>query len=382
MELLAPAGPTIADADRIPVARAVGAAESGAGGAGDGRPVVVVDGGTGGAGVAAAIRRRLPEERVVYLARADAAPGGRAAAVRMAVARFGPKHVVLADGPAGADDLSAVASGGRADDFPRAADLFSPADAPPADAGGGSAPLVSSAIDPAARAAVRAAGASRRPTVAVLAAEPEARTRAYEHAVLRRRQLAALLVQPAPLLAAMAEDGRRADDPLLRLAVRQYLAPVLDRRPSVVLLGGSADPELVAAVRAGVAEALDDLAARPARRSADGRRVGRRRGRVAVIDAAAACADDVARRLADAGRLAPHPADPTTADPTPVDGAGVAPAPMLRCLVVAEPGTPPVARFADAAARVFGPEGDPVEAIDPSEFARPAEGRRRFRASA
>ena len=336
MDTAAPDDATFADAGAIPVAVAVavGRRDGGTAGrigpGGDDRPVAVVDAGVGGAGVAAAIRRRLPGERVVYVARAGVADGGCAGAARGAAGRLGAKHVVVC----GASPLHVGLSFGL------------------------SGVGVSGPIDPAARSAVRAAGASRRPTVAVLAAESEVPARAYEHAVARRRQLAALLVQPAPLLAAMAEDGRSAGDPLLKLAVRQYLKPLLERRPTVLLVAGSADPELLEAVRAGAARLFDEATERATLRGT------RRPRRLAVIDAASACADDVARRLADAGRLAP-PASGTT-DRDSGDDAGTPGG--LRVLTFAGPGPTSDARFADLAARTFGVEGATIEALDPDAF--------------
>src|SRR6266581_3937712 len=54
---------------------------------------------------------------------------------------------------------------------------------------------------------------------------------------VRRRQLAKVFGLAAPLLAPIIEDGRTADDPLVRVALRQYLQPLLAKGIHVLVLG-------------------------------------------------------------------------------------------------------------------------------------------------
>ena len=232
---------------------------------GDGRPILVIDSGLGGLTVVKELRRALPAERVVYFGDTARLPYGSKTPetvtgfVRQIVRHcrpFDPKHVVLA-----CNTASALALNGLRREMP---------DLP-----------VTGVIDPGARAAVRAAGSREKPTIGVIATEATIRSRAYDHAVKRRRNHARLLSRATPLLAPMVEEGRPDGDPLVDLALRQYLAPLLERRLHVLLLGCTHYPMIAAAVR---------RAAGP---------------RVAVIDSAACCAGDVARRLAASGRLAP-----------------------------------------------------------------------------
>ena len=232
---------------------------------GDSRPILVIDSGLGGLTVVKELRRALPAERIVYFGDTARLPYGSKTPetvtgfVRQIVRHcrpFDPKHVVLA-----CNTASALALNGLRREMP---------DLP-----------VTGVIDPGARAAVRAAGSRPKPTIGVIATEATVRSKAYDHAVHRRRQHARLLIRATPLLAPMVEEGRPAGDPLVTLALEQYLAPMLEKRLHVLLLGCTHYPMIAAAVRA---------VAGP---------------RVAVIDSAACCADDVSRRLAAGGRLAP-----------------------------------------------------------------------------
>ena len=236
---------------------------------GDARPILVIDSGLGGLTVVKELRRALPAERLVYFGDTARLPYGSKTPetvtgfVRQIVRHcrpFDPKHVVLACNTASALALNRLRR--EMPDLP-----------------------VTGVIDPGARAAVRAAGSRPRPTIGVIGTEATVRSKAYDHAVHRRRQHARLMVRATPLLAAMVEEGRRADDPLVALALQQYLAPMLEKRLHVLLLGCTHYPMIASAVR---------RVAGP---------------RVAVIDSAACCADDVARRLAAGGRLASNGAE-------------------------------------------------------------------------
>ena len=184
-------------------------------------PVAVIDSGLGGLTVVRAIRAAVPGEHVVYFGDTARLPYGpkSAAAVTAFVTQIlhylrpmRPKHVVLACNTASALALAAVRMA-----FP---DL-----------------TISGVVEPGARAAVEAAGAKARPLIAVLATEGTVRSGAYERAVARRRHYAKVLAVPAPLLVPIIEDGRDHHDPLARLAVAEYLKPITERKPDVLVLG-------------------------------------------------------------------------------------------------------------------------------------------------
>jgi len=165
------------------------------------------------------------------------------------VLAYEPKHVVIACNTATALALNAVRPM-----FPRLS--------------------ISGVIAPGAKAAVAAAGAKRVPVIGVIATEATIRSRAYERAICHRRHHARLLLRPTPLLVPLIEEGRRDSDPVLILALEQYLAPFKERRVDVLLLGCTHYPIL---------------------RNVIGQIVG---ARVKVIDSAEQCAQDVAHRLA------------------------------------------------------------------------------------
>ncbi|HEX8911727.1 MAG TPA: glutamate racemase, partial [Humisphaera sp.] len=235
-------------------------------------PIVVLDSGLGGLTVAKALRAALPAEDLIYFGDTARLPyGSKTAAtvgtfVRQIIAYLrpmGPKHVVIACNTATALALPAAVAA-----FP---DL-----------------TISGVIDPGARAAVAAAGGKRQPVIGVLATEATIRSGAYERAVLARRQQARVLLRPAPLLAPIVEEGRTCDDPLVRLAVKQYIAPLTDRGVDVLVLGCTHYPILRPAI---------ERVAGPA---------------VRVIDSAHQCAQDVARRLERADLLRPAAGRPGT----------------------------------------------------------------------
>lgn len=229
----------------------------------DPRPIALFDSGLGGLSLVRAIHRALPAEQLVYFADTARQPyGARTAESLVAFSRqivrfleqYDPKHVLIA-----CNTVTATAMPQLRAEFPNLS--------------------ISGVIEPAARAAVEAAGARQLPMLAVMATEATIRSKAYERALARRRNKATLLLRPAPLLVPMVEEGRDADDPLVRLALRQYLHPLVGRKVDVLILG---------CTHFGVyRQAIQQI-------------VG---GGVAVIDAAQRCADDVARRLNSARRL-------------------------------------------------------------------------------
>jgi len=224
-------------------------------------PIVVLDSGLGGLTVVRALRAVLPAEDLVYFGDTARFPYGSKTAATVTefvrqiiqyLQHLQPKHVVIACNTATALALPALAAA-----FP---DLS-----------------ISGVIDPGARAAIEAAGARQRPVIGVLATEATVRSKAYVRAIIGRRHHARILMQPAPLLAPIIEDGRSDADPLVHLALKQYLAPLLEHGPGVLVLGCTHYPVLKGLI---------------------GRMVG---PQVKVIDSADQCAHDITRRLQAAG---------------------------------------------------------------------------------
>jgi glutamate racemase len=280
-------------------------------------PIIVLDSGLGGLTVARAIRQALPREDVLYFGDTARLPYGSKTAdtvstfVKQIVAylrHHDPKHVVLACNTATALALPALRAV-----FPELS--------------------ISGVVEPGAKAAVVAAGARPVPYIGVIATEATIRSRAYERAIHRRRHHAKLLLQAAPLLVPIIEEGRGPEDPLVRLALRQYLTPMVARhKPDVLVLGCTHYPVFKDLFR---------------------RMLG---STVRVIDSAEQCADDVARRLRTAGLLKPEREAGGTW------GDAVAPG-ELRCFVTDDP-----QRFARLAPRFLGFEIPEPTWVSPDEL--------------
>jgi len=269
-------------------------------------PIVVLDSGLGGLTVARAIRQILPAEEIVYFGDTARLPYGSKSAstvtsfVRQIITYLyplDPKHIVIACNTATALSLPAIRA-----EF---TDLS-----------------ISGVIEPGARAAALAAGQRPRPVIGIIGTEATIRSRAYERAILRRRQLAKVFGLAAPLLAPIIEDGRTADDPLVQVALRQYLHPLMAKAINVLVLGCTHYP----IYRETIAEMAGSA--------------------VAVIDSADQSAQDVQRRLASAKLLR---------DRECTGG--------LRCFV-----TDNSPRFASLAARFLGLEIEPPTWVGTDEL--------------
>jgi glutamate racemase len=228
-------------------------------------PIVVLDSGLGGLTVAQALRATLPHEEIVYFGDTARLPyGSKTGAtvqtfVKQIIAYLSPlhpKHVVIACNTATALALPIVRAA-----FPGMS--------------------ISGVVEPGAKAAVEAAGAKPVPIIGVIATEATVKSKAYERAIHRRRSLAKLLLRPTPLLVSIIEEGRTRQDPLVRLALKQYLKPLVDRRIDVLVLGCTHYPIL----KGEICEIVGPT--------------------VRVIDSAERCAEDVATRLRAAGLLRP-----------------------------------------------------------------------------
>jgi glutamate racemase len=273
-------------------------------------PIVVLDSGLGGLTVVRALRATLPYDDILYFGDTARVPyGSKTAAtvtsfVRQIIAyfrEFSPKHIVIACNTATALSLATVRG-----EFP---DLS-----------------ISGVIEPGARAAVAAAGSKVAPVIGIIATEATIRSRAYERAIHRRRTLARMLLRPTPLLVPIIEEGRNPDDPLVKLALHQYLSPLLQRAIDVLVLGCTHYPILKSAIEAMVGH------------------------EVSVIDSADRCAEDVARRLMSAGLLRAGSSDQRASG-------------SLRCFV-----TDDSPRFATLAGRFLGMEIEPATWVSTEEL--------------
>src|SRR5688500_2936780 len=260
-------------------------------------PIVVLDSGLGGLTVARALRAALPYDDLLYFGDTARLPYGSKSPATITgfvhqiityLLPRNPKHVVVACNTATAVALPAIRAA-----FPHVS--------------------ISGVIEPGARAAVVAAGAKKTPIIGIIATEATIRSKAYEKSIHRRRHHARLLLRPTPLLVPLIEEGRRDDDPLVVLAVEQYLRPFLQRGLDVLVLGCTHYPLLKPLIE---------------------RTVGIS---VRVIDSAERCAEDVARRLQTAGLLRGQ-------------GGGTG---SLRCFVTDDP-----PRFERLATRFLGFEID------------------------
>lgn len=238
-------------------------------------PILVIDSGLGGLTVAAALRKRLPHEKLLYFGDTARVPYGTksAATITACVAeimrwfrRHGPKHVLIA-----CNSASAVALPALREQFPGVS--------------------MSGVIDPGARAAAKAAGGKRDPIIAIIATPATIRSRAYERAIAKRRSRCKIIQKATPLLVPLIEDGRAEDDPLVALCLEQYLSPVKAHGPDVMVLGCTHYPILRGAI-----QQMMGLECQ-------------------VVDSAQACAEDVAGQLSSAGLLRPSMAE--ALDPQP-----------------------------------------------------------------
>jgi glutamate racemase len=220
-------------------------------------PIAVIDSGLGGLTVADALRKALPAEDLIYFGDTAHLPYGNKSPATVAgfvrqiiqfLSPMKPKHVVIACNTATALCLPTMVA-----EFPEIS--------------------VSGVIEPGARAAVVAAGAKPVPTIGIIATEATVRSKAYGRAILQRRSMAQVLLRATPLLVPMIEEGRSSDDPVVDLALRQYLQGMISRKLDVLVLGCTHYP----LVKKAIARVMGN--------------------KVRLIDSAEQCAQDVALRL-------------------------------------------------------------------------------------
>ncbi len=182
-------------------------------------PLGVFDSGLGGLTVAAALRRALPRERIVYLGDTARVPYGTRSAetvVRYArgCARLllerGVKALIIA-----CNTVSAVA----------VEILRAELDLP-----------VLGVVEPGARAALNALGRGGRGPIGVLGTVGTVASGAYPRAVSQLSTRLEVVAQAAPLLVPLVEEGWLTGD-VPRLAIRRYVEPLVAANVSVIVLG-------------------------------------------------------------------------------------------------------------------------------------------------
>jgi glutamate racemase len=182
-------------------------------------PIGIFDSGLGGLTVVRALHERLPNERLVYFGDTARVPYGIkspetvtrfAAEDCQFLLRFEPKLIVVACNTASASALPALKDW-----------LHIP---------------VVGVVHPGAQAAV--AKANGRP-VLVLGTEGTVRSQAYEFAIHHLDARISVVQKACPLLVPCVEEGRTSQDSIVRMALEEYLRPVLAQEPNfgVVVMG-------------------------------------------------------------------------------------------------------------------------------------------------
>lgn len=200
------------------------------------QPIAVFDSGLGGLSVVRHLRQVLPDENIVYFGDTARVPYGSKS--RRTVARFAREacRLLLQSDPklivAACNTVSALALDDVAPELP--------------------VPLVG-VVAPGARAAVeRAAG---RP-IAVIGTEATIASDAYPVAIRALLPGADVRGVACPLFVPLVEEGRDGDDPLVQMAVRDYLRD-LAGQIGVIVLGCTHYPLLRDAIAAFLGDGVD-----------------------------------------------------------------------------------------------------------------------------
>ena len=201
----------------------------------DNRPIAVFDSGLGGLTVVRAFRAKLPAESLIYFGDTARVPYGIKSSPTICrfameivtfLMQFNPKAIVVA-----CNTASAVALDELREQF---------------------ALPIWDVIEPGAR---LAAELSWKGTVGLLATEATVASDAYPRAIRRHNPGARVVSHAAPLLVPLVEEGRPLDHPITRMAIEEYLGPVLSKtralggEPAAVLLGCTHYPLLAPAIR-------------------------------------------------------------------------------------------------------------------------------------
>jgi glutamate racemase len=181
------------------------------------RPIAVFDSGLGGLSVVRHLRHLLPGEEIVYFGDTARVPYGTKSSPTVTnfaledaryLQRFDPKLLVVACNTASALALDALVQ-----------------DSP--------VPVVG-VVAPGAQAAARLA---QDGTIVVLGTEATIQSGAYPAAIRALAPEAQVIPIACPLFVPLVEEGRDGDDPIVRLTVATYLAPLRGAAVRVVVLG-------------------------------------------------------------------------------------------------------------------------------------------------
>jgi glutamate racemase len=181
------------------------------------QPIAVFDSGLGGLTVVRAIHQLLPNETIVYFGDTARVPYGSKSPQTILqfseqdcqfLLQFDPKMVVVACNTASALALDELR--GRVP-----------------------VPMVG-VIEPGAAEAVRQAEGR---AIAVLATESTVASGAYLKAIHALSPRIAVTQQRCPSLVPLIEEGRSADDRILRMLLEEYLDSVVGLKPAIILLG-------------------------------------------------------------------------------------------------------------------------------------------------
>ncbi|MFH1747947.1 MAG: glutamate racemase [Planctomycetota bacterium] len=195
-------------------------------------PIAVFDSGLGGLSVVRHLRQRLAGEDIVYFGDTARVPYGsksRQTVVTFALEaanfllQFEPKLIVAACNTASALALTELRS-----ELP--------------------VPVIDVVQPGACAASARAGG---RP-IAVIGTEATVGSGSYPAAIRSIRPGQPVLQKACPLFVPLVEEGRSCDDPLVKMAVEEYLIPLRRQGIGVVILGCTHYPLL----RAAIAECL------------------------------------------------------------------------------------------------------------------------------
>ncbi len=180
-------------------------------------PIAIFDSGLGGLTVVAELRRQLPKECFVYFGDTARVPYGCKSAQTVKrfalqavefLLQFDPKVIVAACNTASSMALATLQ---EAVDVP-----------------------VIGVIEPGAQAAAKAAGEK---CIAVIGTEATISSRAYHRAIWQLAPRARIVAKACPLLVGMVEEGRGPGDAVVRMVVREYLEPLREHDPGVLVLG-------------------------------------------------------------------------------------------------------------------------------------------------
>jgi glutamate racemase len=230
------------------------------------RPIAVFDSGLGGLTVARAIVALLPRENLVYFGDTARVPYGNKSERTIRrygvedmnfMLRFEPKLVVVACNTVCANAMEHLTQTFRV-------------------------PLCG-VVEPGARAAVSATKAKK---IGIIGTEATIASGSYQRAIQRIDGDMQLAAHATPLLVPIVEEGRDCEDELVRVALRQYLAPFKTAGVDAVVLGCTHYPLLKEAIR---------------------KEMG---GGVSVVDSAEETASEVKRFLGENNLLCKTPAFP------------------------------------------------------------------------